>query len=177
MADVKIESGGIEPLAISPIGIIRSGHKQSSGAPIQPSGAKGVPGFVEVFPQFQEGLRGIEGFSHLILLYHCHLCKGYKLTVKPFLDDNEHGLFATRAPARPNPIGMSIVRLKKRDGNLLHIMDVDIVDQTPLLDIKPHVPAFHVHGSERIGWMEEKLKNLADAKDDDRFQNNSPDGN
>ncbi len=171
MADVELESQNMAPLVLSPIGIIRSCHKQAEGAPIQSAGAKDIPGVVELFPQFQEGLEDIEGFSHLILLYHCHLCSGYKLTVKPFLDDKEHGLFATRAPARPNPIGMSIVRLEKRDGNLLHILDVDIVDQTPLLDIKPHVPAFHVQGSEKTGWIEDKLKNLADAKDDERFQN------
>lgn len=157
-------------IILSPIGIIHSPHKKPRGTPIQPAGAGQTPGKVEIFPQFAEGLKDIEGFSHLVLLYHCHLCDGYKMMVEPFLDREEHGVFATRAPARPNPIGMSIVRLVSVEKNYLNIIDVDIVDKTPLIDIKPHVPAFHVHGPKRMGWLEKNLEHLKEKKDDERFR-------
>ena len=104
-----------------------------------------------------------------MLVYHFHLTKGYSLKLKPYLDDKEHGVFATRAPSRPNPIGVSVVRLVQIKGNVLHIQDVDMIEGTPLLDIKPYVPEFDANEVEKIGWLEGKLKKLDEAVDDGRF--------
>ena len=125
-----------------PIGIIHSPFKEPKGTPIQPSAAKGAEGTVEVFPEYAEGLKDVAGFSHIILVYHFHLSGRASLRVKPFMDDVERGLFAVRAPSRPNPIGLSVVRLVRVDENLIHVLDVDMVEGTPLLDIKPYVPEF-----------------------------------
>ncbi len=119
--------------------------------PVQPTGAKGIAGTIEIKPEYIDGLKDIEGFSHIILIYHFHLSKGYSLKVKPFLDENLRGIFATRAPKRPNPLGISVVKLIKVKNNILQIEDVDIVDGTPLLDIKPYVPDFDIHEVEKIG--------------------------
>ena len=120
-----------------PIGIIHSPFKEPKGTPIQPTAAKGIEGKVEVFPEYAEGLKDVKEFSHIILVCHFHLSKKPSLKVKPFMDDQMRGVFATRAPSRPNPIGISIVRLIKIEENILHVQDVDIIDGTPLLDIKP----------------------------------------
>ncbi|AJC72026.1 hypothetical protein X802_07530 [Thermococcus guaymasensis DSM 11113] len=151
------------------IGVIHSPFKEPKGVPIQPSAARGVKGTVEVFPEYSLGLKDIEGFSHIILIYHFHLAKPGKLLVRPYMDEEEHGVFATRAPGRPNPIGLSIVRLIGVEGNVLHIEDVDIVDGTPLLDIKPYVPEFDMREVERIGWLERNVHKLPEARDDGRF--------
>jgi tRNA-Thr(GGU) m(6)t(6)A37 methyltransferase TsaA len=143
----------MEEIIYSPIGIIRSPYNETEGTPIQTTGAKGVGGTVEILPECVEGLKDLDGFSHIILIYHFHLSKGYSLTVKPFLDDTPRGVFATRAPKRPNSIGFSVVRLVKIEGTTLDIEDVDIVDSTPLLDIKPYVPEFDAKEAERIGWL------------------------
>ena len=156
-----------------PIGIIRTPFKEPKGVPIQPSAAKGVKGRVEIFPEYSLGLKDIEGFSHIILIYHFHLAKPGKLIVKPFLDNEEHGVFATRAPSRPNPIGISVVRLLHVENNILYVEDVDIVDGTPLLDIKPYVPEFDVRRVERIGWLEGKINKLQEIRDDGRFSINN----
>ena len=137
--------------------------------PIQPSGAKGIKGTVELMPEYAEGLQDLEGFSHVILIYHLHLSTGFSLKVKPFLDDQLRGVFATRAPQRPNPIGLSVVRLKEIKGNILHIEDIDIVDGTPLLDIKPYVPEFDVQETVRIGWLSEKIGKASRERSDGRF--------
>jgi tRNA-Thr(GGU) m(6)t(6)A37 methyltransferase TsaA len=152
-----------------PIGIIHSPFKEPKGTPIQPAGAKGINGTVDIFPEYAEGLKDIEGFSHIILLYHFHLSKRSALIVKPYMDNEAHGVFATRGPSRPNPIGISIVRLVKVEGNTLHIQDVDIVDGTPLLDIKPYVPEFDVREVARIGWLEKRVHKLSASRDDGRF--------
>ena len=152
------------------IGIIHTPFKNPKGTPIQPRGARGVEGVVEVFPEYVQGLKDIEGFSHIILVYHFHLVKQCKLLVKPYMDENEHGVFATRAPSRPNPIGISVVRLVGIKGNKLYVKDVDIIDGTPLLDIKPYVPAFDTPvGEVRIGWLKTKIHKLSTARDDGRF--------
>ena len=140
--------------------------------PIQPVGAKGIKGIVEVFPEFQEGLQDLDGFSHIILLYHLHLSKEYKLKVKPFLENQIHGVFATRAPKRPNQIGLSIVRLEKISGNILHISNTDIIDGTPLIDIKPFVPkfdCFDIDENVRYGWLKNRVEKANDHKSDERF--------
>jgi len=152
-----------------PIGVIHSPFKDVRGTPIQPKAAKGARGVVEVYPEYAEGLKDLEGFSHVILLYHFHLVKGYKLLVKPYMDDELRGVFATRAPARPNPIGVSVVKLNKIEGNLLHVENIDVVDGTPLLDIKPYVPEFDSFNPEKIGWLARRIHKLPKARDDGRF--------
>jgi len=152
-----------------PIGIIHSPFKEPKGTPIQPTGAKGIEGTVEVFPEYAEGLKDVEGFSHIILIYHFHLSKGFSSRVKPYMDNEAHGVFAMRGPSRPNPIGISIVRLVRIEENILYIQDTDIVDGTPLLDIKPYVPEFDIREVEKTGWLEENVHKLASSKDDGRF--------
>lgn len=155
-----------------PIGIIHSPFKEPKEMPIQPVGAKAVSGTVELYPEYEEGLKDLEGFSHIILIYHFHLSEGYSLKVKPFLDDTIRGLFSTRAPKRPNPIGISVVRLEKIEGTTLYISNIDIVDGTPLLDIKPYVPEFEKGEDEeiRIGWLSKKIKKATGKKSNERFR-------
>ncbi len=152
-----------------PIGIIHSPFNEPKGTPIQPEAARGIEGMVEVFPQYEKGLKDIEGFSHIILIYFFHLIKTFSLEVKPYMDNKPHGVFATRAPARPNPIGLSVVRLVKVEKNNLHIKDVDIVNGTPLLDIKPFVPEFNPEDIIKKGWLEKNIGKLPQSKDDGRF--------
>jgi tRNA-Thr(GGU) m(6)t(6)A37 methyltransferase TsaA len=156
-------------LHYKPIGIIHSPFKEVKGTPIQPAGAKGIDGRVEVFPEYVQGLKDLEGFSHIILLYHFHLSGKPSLMVTPYMDSTPRGVFATRSPRRPNAIGISVVRLVGIEENILHIQDIDIVDGTPLLDIKPHVPDFDRSDGVRIGWLEDNIQKLNAAKDDGRF--------
>jgi tRNA-Thr(GGU) m(6)t(6)A37 methyltransferase TsaA len=160
----------MKKIEYKPIGIIRSPFKDIKGMPIQPTGAKDVKGKVVIEPEYIGGLKDIGGFSHIILIYHFHLSKGFSLEVKPFMDDKLHGVFATRAPRRPNPIGLSIVRLVRVEGRILHIEDVDIVDGTPLLDIKPFVPKFDVVKVERAGWLSQRAGKAGKVKADGRFR-------
>jgi len=159
----------LKNIEYKPIGIIRSPFKDIKNMPIQPLGAKSVKGTAEIEPEYAVGLKDLNGFSHIILIYHFHLSKGYSLEVKPFLDANTHGLFSTRAPKRPNPIGISTVMLNRIEGCILHIEDVDIVDGTPLLDIKPYVPEFDIRKVERIGWLSKKANRVEEVKSDERF--------
>ena len=138
--------------------------------PIQPAGAAGVKGTIEVFKDFQAGLKDLDGFSHIILLYHFHRSHSFSLHLVPFLDSEPRGLFATRAPKRPNPIGLSIVQLDKIEDGVLHIQNVDILDGTPLLDIKPYVPEFDAHVKVRTGWLEKARENVSRQKSDTRFK-------
>jgi len=157
-----------------PIGIIRSPFEKPEGMPIQSSGAAGFKGTLELDPAYAEGLADIGGFSHLILLYHFHRVRAASLTVVPFLDKHPHGVFATRVPARPNPIGLSVVRLLSVAGCVLQIEGVDMLDGTPLLDVKPYVPAFDVHPADRIGWFAANVGAIARTRADDRFSNPDP---
>jgi tRNA (adenine37-N6)-methyltransferase len=140
-----------------PIGVIRSPFTEKGQTPIQPTRSQAI-GQVVVYSEFVQGLQDVEGFSHIILLYAFHRSEGYALRVKPFLDDQLRGLFATRHPCRPNPIGLSIVRLLARQDNVLEIEGVDVLDGTPLLDIKPYVPDFDVRQNTRVGWYETRSK-------------------
>ncbi|MFH1687651.1 MAG: tRNA (N6-threonylcarbamoyladenosine(37)-N6)-methyltransferase TrmO [bacterium] len=160
----------METITLTPIGVIHTPFKQPKGTPIQPRRAGGAEGTIEILPEFVEGLADLDGFSHIVLLYHFHLSTGYRLKVVPFLDDCERGLFATRAPRRPNPIGLSVVRLDHIEGNVLFIRDVDMVDGTPLLDIKPYVPDFDDAGDIRIGWLEGRAHRSNDTQADTRFE-------
>jgi tRNA-Thr(GGU) m(6)t(6)A37 methyltransferase TsaA len=141
-------------VTFQPIGIVHSPHAVAEKTPIQPVFAEGIAGTVEVYPELEEGLADIEGFSHLWLIYALDRVAEVSLTVKPFLEDHPHGVFATRAPRRPNPIGLSLVRLVRRVGRILHVEDVDILDGTPLLDIKPYAQRFDVREHVRCGWLD-----------------------
>ncbi|MFB1486513.1 MULTISPECIES: tRNA (N6-threonylcarbamoyladenosine(37)-N6)-methyltransferase TrmO [unclassified Thiocapsa] len=154
----------------SPIGTIHSPFAEPTDMPIQPTGALGVSGTIEVLDAFREGLKDLDGFSHLILLYHFHHSRGFNLQPVPFLDREPRGLFATRAPKRPNAIGLSVVQLDKIEGGLLSITNVDILDGTPLLDIKPYVPAFDTPKDVRTGWFEKAASAVSSHRSDDRFQ-------
>ena len=142
-------------ISYRPIGVIRTGHTKPKETPIQPVYSEGCEGQAEVFPEFAAGLRDVEGFSHIYLVYHMHKADRPQLVVKPFLQDVERGVFSTRAPCRPNPIGLSIVRLVRRDGNVLHLDGVDVLDGTPLLDIKPYTAKFDCVETTRNGWQDE----------------------
>lgn len=157
-------------MIVEPIGTIHSPYKQLSDMPIQPSGARGTRGVIELNPELVEGITDLEGFSHLILLYHFHQTEKTQLTVTPFLDRDTHGIYATRAPTRPNHLGLSIVQLKKISGHRLELEDVDILDGTPLLDIKPYVPDFDLpHGEIHVGWLSRNATDVKNARSDRRF--------
>jgi tRNA-Thr(GGU) m(6)t(6)A37 methyltransferase TsaA len=159
----------LRPVSFDPIGLIHSPFKQPSGMPIQPAAALGVKGWIEMQPDFVPGLADLEGFSHLILLYHFHQAGAARLQVTPFLDGEPHGVFATRAPSRPNPIGLSIVRLTAVSGKRLEIENVDILDGTPLLDIKPYIPDFDHWEVSGLGWYRGSRDELRQTRSDDRF--------
>jgi tRNA (adenine37-N6)-methyltransferase len=158
-----------EAIVFRPIGIIHSPFTVPQDMPIQPAGAKEIEGRVIVYPDFVPGLKDIEGFSHLYLLYHFHQVKESRLEVTPFLDSRPHGVFATRAPVRPNPIGISVVRLLGRVENTLRIQNVDVLDGTPLLDIKPYVPDFDVFAVDSVGWLEKSSARVVQHRSDNRF--------
>jgi tRNA-Thr(GGU) m(6)t(6)A37 methyltransferase TsaA len=153
----------MERLTLGPIGIIHSEHREPRRTPIQPVCAEGSPGRVVVFSQYAEALDDVEGFSHLHLIYWLHraaelassIAGRSPLKVVPFLDDVPRGVFATRAPVRPNPLGLSVVRLVERRGAELLVEDLDVLDGTPLLDIKPYVERFDVRLGTRSGWTEQ----------------------
>ncbi len=153
-----------------PIGIIHSPFTELSGMPIQPVGTAGAEGTVEVFPKYNDGLKDLEAFSHIIMLYHFHRSKGFKLHVVPFMDSTPRGVFATRAPKRPNPIGLSVIKLQKIQDNILYVENVDILDGTPLLDIKPYLQEFDAQTEVRAGWLEEVRKEVSKRKSDQRFK-------
>ena len=159
----------MEKIEYRPIGVVHSPFKTPEGAPIQPTGGRDAEATVEICPEYVEGLADLEGFSHIILLYHCHRAGTPSLTVTPFLDNAPHGLFATRAPSRPNPIGLSIVRLMGVEEGTLYIKEVDILDGAPVLDIKPYVPDFDRREAAAIGWMAHRTGKMAETRDDGRF--------
>ena len=159
----------MDTIRYRPIGIIHTPYKTPQGTPIQPPASKGAEADIKVFEKYAEGLADLGGFSHIYLIYHFHLSRKFSLKVKPFLDDESHGLFATRAPSRPNAIGLSIVELIGKEKNTLRVKNIDVLDGTPLLDIKPYVPGFDICKVHKIGWMEKKIKNLDAAEDDGRF--------
>jgi tRNA (adenine37-N6)-methyltransferase len=163
----------MEKIRYTPIGVIHSPFTDIEGMPIQPSGAVGVKGTVELDADLAPGLKDLEGFSHIILIYHLHLSSGCSLEVIPFLDKMQRGIFATRSPKRPNPIGLSVVRLTGITGTTLSIEDVDVIDGTPLLDIKPFVPALDNRETERIGWFSDVVHKTSEARSDGRFANES----
>lgn len=151
------------------IGVIHTSFHKKKGMPIQPMGAETTLGTVDVFEEYAEGLADLEGFSHVILLYHFHQAGPTSLRVVPFMDTEYRGVFATRAPVRPNAIGLSIVKLESVEGSRLTISGVDILDGTPLLDIKPYVPAFDYRENVRTGWLESLSHKVRKTRADNRF--------
>ncbi len=159
----------MENIIYQPIGKIHSPFKTKKDTPIQPLTDDGNPGVVEIYTEYSEGLEDLSGFSHLYLIYHFHLSRKHKLKVIPFLDDTERGVFSTRAPSRPNSIGLSLVELDKIVDNKLHIKSLDIIDGTPLIDIKPYVNEFEKVENCKIGWLKDKAIDFIDTKSDTRF--------
>ena len=151
------------------IGTIHSPFASLEGMPIQPTGENSAEGTVEIYAEYAEGLQDLEGFSHIYLLYHFHRSGGTKLTVTPFMDTAQRGVFSTRAPSRPNPIGLSLVELVKVEGNRLHVRGLDVLDGTPLLDIKPYVAAFEPNQNNRVGWLESARDRVRITRADKRF--------
>lgn len=156
--------------SFDPIGTIHSPHTTLEGMPIQPTGAADVLGTVHVLDEFAAGLKDLEGFSHIILIYALHESTGFDLEVTPFMDTVTRGLFSTRAPRRPNPIGLSVVQLVERNAGVLTIRGVDILDNTPLLDIKPFVPRFDSPEVTATGWLAANAPKAENLRSDERFK-------
>ncbi len=150
------------------IGTVRSPWKTAEGMPVQPTGAKGIPGRIDIFEEFRPGLIDLAGFSRIILIYQFHESNGYDLRIVPFLDTRPHGVFATRAPKRPSQIGLSVVRLLGVDESGIEIEDIDILDGTPVLDIKPYIPDIDSFPDEKTGWLKEPGA-MAVSRADRRF--------
>ncbi len=155
-------------MEIQPIGILRSPFTEQKGTPIQPAYAKGTKGRIEMAPAHEAALSDLDRFERIWVLCYFDKAAPYRLRITPYRDTQLRGLFATRAPARPNPIGMSVLRLDRIEGNVLYVSDVDILDQTPVIDIKPYVPAFDSHPGSKAGWLDEKEAGLERA--DGRFE-------
>ena len=162
-------------MQLKPIGVVRSPYTEPKGMPIQPAGAESMPGAIEVLEEYRDGLQDLDGFSHILVLSWLHLSEGYDLKVVPFLDTKQHGVFATRSPRRPNPIGLSVLRLDRIEDGVLHVFGVDMVDGTPVLDIKPYTRDFDEPPEVRVGWLEGVDREAIKARRaDDRFGGSSP---
>jgi tRNA (adenine37-N6)-methyltransferase len=148
----------------TPIGVVRSPFATPDGMPLQSVAAGGVHGRIELLPSFEAGLRDLEGFSHLHLITHLHRGATGGLVVKPFLDGAQRGVFATRSPRHPNPIGLSVVRLLAVRGAVLEVSGLDLLDGTPVIDIKPYVPAFDAIAAERTGWLEAAARRVHEVR-------------
>lgn len=157
-------------IIFKPVGIIHSPYKTVENMPIQTSASKDVEAVIEIFDQYKEGLSDLEGFSHIYVIFFLNMVREPKLKVIPFLDTVERGVFATRSPARPNPVGLSLAELVSVNENLLKIRGVDMLDGSPVLDIKPYVPDFEKYEKVRIGWFEGKTHKADDILSDMRFK-------
>jgi len=170
----KRDSGGCaKNMTIAPIGLIHTPFKHAQGTPIQGVTGKGAEGVVELFPDLIQGLRGLGGFDRLWLIYQFDRASVVRLVVRPYLDSTERGVFSTRSPVRPNHVGISVVRLLHIEQNRLYVADVDMLDGTPLLDIKPYVPAFDSFEQSRAGWL--NGKSASEVVADSRFEAGNPD--
>lgn len=157
-------------IKMNPIGYIYTPFESVENMPIQPAGAEGVEGRLVVKPEYVEGLADIEEFSHIMLLYYLHQIKDPQLTVVPFLDNQPHGIFATRSPKRPNQIGISVVKLTRVEQDTLYIKNIDVLNETPVLDIKPYFIDFDHHDACRFGWYEKAMGKVKEARSDKRFK-------
>ena len=151
-----------------PVGIIHSPFKQTTGVPRQSAGAANINGTIEIFDDYSEGLKDLDGFSHIVVIFHLHMVTRSSLKACPPWDGKEHGVFATRSPHRPNPVGVSVVRLERVVQNILHISGIDMVDGSPVLDIKPYVPELNPAGNIRTGWLAGKVEAMNKSKSGDR---------
>jgi len=156
-------------ISYNPIGYVSSPIKSRVNAPIQSIGAGDVNGYIEVREDLVEGLIHLEGFSHIYVIYHFHRTEDFKLLCQPFLDDEAHGVFATRAPNRPNPIGISVVKLNEIVNNKVYISSIDMLDGTPVLDIKPYIEKFDSFLNTKNGWLEKNLNDVKTYRSDNRF--------
>jgi len=157
-------------ITYKPIGTIYTPFDNIHGMPIQPTSNTSERGTIIIDQPYADGLKDLDGFSHIYLLYHFHKVGQSKLQVTPFLDNSPRGIFATRAPSRPNPIGLSLVRLVRIEGNALHVDGVDILNGTPILDIKPFVPEFESIQDVRVGWLEQSRGRVKGQRSDNRFE-------
>jgi len=158
-------------ITINPIGIIHTPFNTIESMPIQPLAAESVKGYIELFPEYLEGLTDLEEFSHITLLYHLHKINNYSLIVKPFMDTKEHGIFATRSPKRPNAIGLSTVKLLSIENNIIHIENADMLNGTPLIDIKPFFENFDNRTNTKAGWLDNQGNIPIEAlRSDERFK-------
>jgi tRNA (adenine37-N6)-methyltransferase len=161
----------MEPIIINPIGVIRTPHTDIKNMPIQPIAAEGIKGYIELLPEYVAGLKDMEGFSHITLVYRFHKIVGFELEVIPFMDTEKRGIFSCKAPKRPNAIGISTVKLIAIGGNIIHIEQVDMLDGTPLIDIKPFYPRYDNRENVTIGWLEKnKDLPLEKLRADERFR-------
>lgn len=161
----------MESIIINPIGIIRTPHTDIKNMPIQPIAAEGIKGYIELLPEYVVGLKDLEGFSHITLVYRFHKIEGFELEVIPFMDTEKRGIFSCKAPKRPNAIGISTVKLVAIEGNMIHIEQVDMLDGTPLIDIKPFYPRYDNRENVTIGWLEKnKDLPLEKLRADERFR-------
>ena len=151
------------------IGTIHTPFRTGKGIPIQPPGAEGVKGSISIKKKYVKGLKDLDGFSHIILIYHLHKSKDYALEVMPFLENRFHGVYATRAPKRPNPIGLSVVNLIRIKQNIVEIQNVDMLNGTPLLDIKPFIPDFDCPSVSKTGWIQNISHKARTSRSDNRF--------
>jgi len=159
----------LHQFTVKAIGTIRSPFTDPKGTPIQPVGAKGIKGRIELFPEYVAGLQDLNGFSHIILLYYFHRADDGPMIVTPYMEDKPRGVFSVRMPGRPNHIGISVVRLLSIKDNVLEIENVDILDETPLLDIKPYVTKCDIYETEREGWLTPISDKAESKKCDGRF--------
>lgn len=155
--------------SITPIGYLETPFETVNNMPIQPSVIASSQGKAVLYDEFATGLKDLDGFSHIILLFLLHKIEGYQLEVVPFMDDVPHGVFATRSPKRPNRIGMSIVTLERIEGNIIHFKGVDMLNGSPLLDIKPYYSYFDNRQNVRNGWLEGRVLPPERLKSDNRF--------
>lgn len=162
----------MKEIIVNPIGVIRTPHKDIKDMPIQPIAAEGIKGHIELLPEYVAGLKDLDGFSHITLVYHFHKIEGFELEVKPFMDIVKHGIFACKAPKRPNAIGISTVKLVSIDGNIINIEQADMLDGTPIIDIKPFFPKYDNRENVTAGWLEKRLDiPVEKLRSDDRFRN------
>ncbi|MBN2789490.1 MAG: tRNA (N6-threonylcarbamoyladenosine(37)-N6)-methyltransferase TrmO [Candidatus Delongbacteria bacterium] len=154
---------------IKPIGVIHSPYTDLKNMPIQPKSAPEVEGQLEIFEEYTDGLKDLDGFSHIYILFSFHKSVRTDLIVKPFMDEKLRGVFSTRSPNRPNHIGISIVELVKVEENIVTVKGIDALDGTPLLDIKPYMRKFDEHTTSREGWQDNNIDDIKDIKSDDRF--------
>jgi len=152
----------VDKITFQPIGFLFTPFKENKDVPRQPKFAKGVPGKLVIQPEFVPGLKDLEGFSHVYLIFHFNRSEGYQLTLTPFNETEKHGVFATRAPYRPNPLGLSIVRLVSIENDTLYLENVDILDGTPILDIKPYIHEMENQDETKSGWFQKYLDQKGD---------------